>query len=623
MLDTGLGPWLVALSPSDALLLCLVGNLLLFLWGAYLILPQWHLPLRTPQEKPSPCIPPSPGKTQNILYINHLSQLLAPMLAVWQQHGSKNGTTEQARLSTTLEFVIGEINGTPATLGVTRVSLLELIDETLAALRPLVESSQTRIHILLDGPTRIACKATCLKGLLLMILLSNLHSRAGKAAQPGSMTIKVSYDSLAERLIFQWIEDPHHSASFLDNPRFKYLLAESGGEWQAPRLSLVARRPQDKTPRVPDSALTAIIISDDRQERQSLQQRLDLLGIATTVEINAREIDLCLVSGNHYRLLSTLVPPMQDSTCIVTLHKAARQALRKSAFHRALDYPLSQANLANIAQEITRRKYQTQTRHGVLVVDDSPFSAQQPERLFSELGHGVMSVSSGHEAITTMASRQFQMVLMDIQMPWLDGVETTRLIRQGDIRTPVIGLTAHASEAERQTYLDAGMNHVLTKPVSKEDLRLALAEYTRPRDSFVPVPLATSAPRPPLAARPTTRVAIFDPALALERANGKPAVMEELMALFIHGLAAEREAIMAVAEDPKELQQALHRLRGAVSYCGLPRLARAIEAVEIPLKDKRTEASIAQVKPLLMLLYQEIDTLIDWYAAHKEKLRLG
>ena len=631
MLDTGLSPWLVTLTPSAILLLCLVGNLLLFLWGAYLIRTQWQLPIRIPQEKPAPGMPPPAGKAAapNISYINHLSQLLVPMLAVWQQQaqhgsntGSENDTTEQARRIAQLEFVVGEINGTPATIGVTRTSLLELIDETLDALRPLVESTQTRIHILLDGPTRIACKATCLKGLLLMILLSNLHSRAGNAAQTGSMTIQVSYDTWAERLIFQWTEDWHQSASFLDNPRFQYLLAETGGEWQTPGLSLLASHPQDRTlPPGTDSALTAIIISDDPQERQSLQQRLDLLGIATTVELDVQEIDLCLVSGNNYRLLSTIIPSMQDSTCMVTLHEAARQVLPKNAFHRALDYPLSQAGLANIVQEIKHRKHQTHTRHGVLLVDDSPFSVQQPARLLTELGYSVISLPSGHAALATMASKQFQMVLMDIQMPGLDGVETTRLIRQRDTRTPIIGLTAHASDEERQAYLDAGMNHVLTKPVYKEDLSAALAEHTLSQDSFAP--LATSAPKPPVAARPTTRVAIFDFDLALNRANGKPAVMEELMALFMEGLAADRAAIMAVAEDPKQLQQALHRLRGALSYCGLPRLARAVESVEIPLKDSMTETSTAQVKPLVTLLYQEIDTLMDWYEVHKKALKTG
>ncbi len=549
----------------------------------------------------------TPLKAQ-IEYINSISLLLTPSLQSWK-HYLENGTRESsARLTATLEFLIGEMTNAQPDTRVTIAPLLELTDETLDILAPLLQSSQTRVHILFDSPTQVTCNATRLKQLLFMILLSSLHSRPEEVLQERSMSVTVSYSN--GLLCFRFMEDLGQLTGLSCHARFKDLLADSKVAWNNQCLTVAATHPQNKNSIPGDSGLTAMILSDNIQERKSLQQRLHTLGVTTTVDFNTHKIDLCLVSGKKYSMLPAITPSLQDSTCIVTLHRKAENIVNKNAFHIPLDYPISQAKLASIIREIEHRKHQKQARQSVLVVDDSPLSLQQPERLLTELGHEVTSVSSGHQAITAFESDQFQLVLMDIQMPELDGVETTRLIRRLDTKTPIIGLTAHATDEERQGYLAAGMNDVLIKPLDKASLRLIFKQ----EDTLTSLVAA----KPPLATTSSSRLAIFDAELALSRANGKPDLVQELMALFIKGLPEDQGAIRAATGDPVQLKRSLHKLRGAVSYCGVPRLARAIESLEIELKDNKAE----QVTPLLALLHREIETLIDWYERNHGELGL-
>jgi len=116
----------------------------------------------------------------------------------------------------------------------------------------------------------------------------------------------------------------------------------------------------------------------------------------------------------------------------------------------------------------------------VLLAEDGPVNQLLVKRLLEKAGHTVTVVETGQQAVNAVAGTHYDIVLMDIQMPGMDGIEATVSIRarENGRRVPVIALTAHAMEGDRERCLAAGMDGYLSKPIRPEALFAALAEHT-------------------------------------------------------------------------------------------------------------------------------------------------
>ena len=126
----------------------------------------------------------------------------------------------------------------------------------------------------------------------------------------------------------------------------------------------------------------------------------------------------------------------------------------------------------------------------VLLAEDEDISNFAMGVMLKRLGHRVVSVSNGQEALHELESAHFDVVLMDIQMPVLDGVEATRRIRAmtgSRARVHIVALTAYAMEGDREKFLSADMDDYVTKPVSQEDLMRALERAALLLDKNSPV----------------------------------------------------------------------------------------------------------------------------------------
>ncbi|HJX83510.1 MAG TPA: response regulator, partial [Candidatus Angelobacter sp.] len=110
----------------------------------------------------------------------------------------------------------------------------------------------------------------------------------------------------------------------------------------------------------------------------------------------------------------------------------------------------------------------------ILLVEDNAINHMLATRLLQKCGHFVTLATSGAEALTTLAAQSFDLVLMDVQMPGMDGFETTATIRAREStlerHTPIIALTAHAIKGDRQRCLDAGMDGYVSKPINTREL---------------------------------------------------------------------------------------------------------------------------------------------------------
>jgi protein-histidine pros-kinase len=123
----------------------------------------------------------------------------------------------------------------------------------------------------------------------------------------------------------------------------------------------------------------------------------------------------------------------------------------------------------------------------ILVVEDNPVNLKLITRFLSKMGHTVTSAENGLLALQKLEAGIFDLVFMDIQMPEMDGIETTRRIREaekensfmGSLPIPIIALTAHAMKGDREHFLKAGMDDYISKPVQKHELTEAIERVVR------------------------------------------------------------------------------------------------------------------------------------------------
>ena len=217
----------------------------------------------------------------------------------------------------------------------------------------------------------------------------------------------------------------------------------------------------------------------------------------------------------------------------------------------------------------------------VLVVEDNLINQQVTKAQLTALGIVADLAADGLAALELLARQRYAVVLMDCQLPGLDGYETTRRLRQmeKDRRTPVIAVTAHALRGEREKCFAAGMDDHLAKPLRLEDLRNALGRLL-PEVARVPLPAVTR-PRALNAAPPSLDAGRLAVLRQLERRTGE-LVVRRLAASFPPQarlrLAEMRQAVHD--NDPPALEQASHALKGGAANLGAPELARSCAELE-------------------------------------------
>jgi CheY-like chemotaxis protein len=222
----------------------------------------------------------------------------------------------------------------------------------------------------------------------------------------------------------------------------------------------------------------------------------------------------------------------------------------------------------------------------LLLAEDNAVNQRLAVSLLEKRGHQVVVVGNGREALAALEGGRFDAVLMDVQMPEMDGFEATAAIRAREAatgtHTPIIAMTAHALKGDRDRCLEAGMDTYVSKPLRSHELFEVL-------EGLVPAVAAEAAAEPGSApAEPQALPAAFDMALALERVDGDVELLKELAGLFLDDCPRRMEEIhQAIARrDASRLEQAAHNLKGSVGNFGA---REAFEAARRLEKDRRAE----------------------------------
>ena len=252
--------------------------------------------------------------------------------------------------------------------------------------------------------------------------------------------------------------------------------------------------------------------------------------------------------------------------------------LRRDEILDCLSVVLAGATAAKSAPPIVSRQTMREPRSGIvriLLAEDNIINQQVAVGLLRRLGLRADAVANGVEAIRALETLPYDLVLMDMQMPVMDGVEATRQIRHPrstvrNRKVPIIAMTANAMQSDRDECLDAGMNDYLSKPVSPQALADAL-------DRWLPQEAAALPERAPAAPQGTASVGtrapeapVFDKVGFLDRIMNDEAFARVLVAGYLDGIPTQIKALQDFLEtnDVAGSARQVHAIKGAAANMG-------------------------------------------------------
>lgn len=235
------------------------------------------------------------------------------------------------------------------------------------------------------------------------------------------------------------------------------------------------------------------------------------------------------------------------------------------------------------------------TEHRILIVEDNEVSQEVCRAVIESAGYQAEVVSSGQSAVEACRTGDYSLVLMDCQMPGMDGYEATRILRESGHHLPVIALTAHAFQEDRERCLRAGMNDYLSKPFSEEQLIAVV-------DSYV------------LGVGPILDLSRIQRLEGLDR-SGSRGLIKRLCDLYRADAPKALEAMAKAAgkSDAQGVRDAAHKFKSANQNLGLVRVGRVLERLEVPSLPAGT----------MQALLKELDTEVVRALVEVDKLSPG
>jgi PAS domain S-box-containing protein len=378
-----------------------------------------------------------------------------------------------------------------------------------------------------------------------------------------------------------------------------------------------------------------LVVDDNATNRQILRQQLGHWGLRVTAEESGPKalatLRAAAASGKGFDLaILDMKMPGMDGLSLARAIKAEKGAsgvrlvLLTSIGQRGhgaeasrigisayLTKPVDEADLYDCLVEVlTRgrspRERSLVTRHSLrearpqtgarlLVGEDNEVNQKVAVRLLEKLGYRVELADNGHEVVEACRRSRYDAVLMDGQMPGMDGFEATRLIREQEgeeRRTPIIAMTASAMKGDRERCLEAGMDDYVSKPVTPEALEAVLKRW-------VPVP--------PIAASADTAPAPTDPGDLLDGGviQGLMAVdqdgtlIDELVAVFLRLAPVRLDALHKAAQgNAGQLERTAHSFLGSCGNLGCRRMADLCARLEVLGRSGSTEGAPEIVRVL-------------------------
>jgi len=294
------------------------------------------------------------------------------------------------------------------------------------------------------------------------------------------------------------------------------------------------------------------------------------------------------------------------------LLKPVKQSELLDAILMALGHP-PEEKIPLITRHTIR---QARRKLDILVAEDNVVNQKLALKILEKRGHRAVVASNGKEAIEKLRGERFDLVLMDVQMPQMDGLSATREIRNLKLETrnskgrissiqhpvssiPIIAMTARAMKGDREACLAAGMDDYVSKPIKAEELFAVIEKFANGlQDKKKEKPSLSSRGNEPPAKD------VFDMPKALEVVNGDTELFKEIATLFLENLPDNIAQIRgAIAKsDADALDRAAHSLKGSVGNFGAKRAFEAAYRLEFMGKEGRlagAEGALSELEQAL------------------------
>jgi len=246
----------------------------------------------------------------------------------------------------------------------------------------------------------------------------------------------------------------------------------------------------------------------------------------------------------------------------------------------------------------------------ILIVDDNEINLKLAKILLENRGIKVTTAYDGEEAIDLTNKNLYDLILMDLHMPKIDGFQATEHIRKTNnpcSQTSIIALTANAIIEEQIHAYDSGMNDILLKPITEKELFNTLKRWLQPSSESTDITSIEKEPH----TEDEDSLEVHNENTGIELAGGNKQLANELFAMLIKELPTHRKEIKNAQKDKDltKLKNHTHKLHGATSYCGVPALRTAAKTFEGIIDD----AKIEELEKYYVELISAIDELVDYY----------
>lgn len=405
--------------------------------------------------------------------------------------------------------------------------------------------------------------------------------------------------------------------------------------------------------------LPVLVVDDNQTNLQIIQEMLKNWSMKPTAVDSAEQaLQLLDTTSNDARFPLVIVDALMPETdgfmllekarergsltsaAILMLSSADRQVfnercnnLKVSAY---LEKPISQSDLLDTIMTALQgpffkrgavKKIDTTTSTlNILVAEDVPANQKVILSILKRRGHNVTIANNGREALDILRAKTFDLVLMDVQMPTMDGLQATRTIRKKEQdsgkHTPIIAMTAHAMRGDRQKCIDAGMDNYIAKPINSQKLLRLVEMYADDMDAAIEeFPPNTSWSIPDPASRRTQKHPEIQPHItehldsvinmdsAIERIGGDTGLLADMVSYFFEdapGLLSQIRQHLD-SNQLEEASRAAHSLKGLCSNFDAKKPAELARKVE----RMASEGNIANIDQVVDDLEIQFGMLVD------------
>jgi two-component system sensor histidine kinase/response regulator len=219
---------------------------------------------------------------------------------------------------------------------------------------------------------------------------------------------------------------------------------------------------------------------------------------------------------------------------------------------------------------------ESRSRLRILLAEDNDVNRAMIARMVEKRGHSVRTVEDGNGALAALAAEPFDLILMDVQMPELDGIATTIAIRQRERGTsnhiPILAITAHAMRGDRERFLQYGMDGYVSKPVRSRELFDAIGDLLS-TDEAMPAEPADGV---------SADTAVFDESVALANTDDDRDMLADAVRICLDDLPKYVAEVRASLDrgDFGSLERAAHRMKSGLNLVGARGAAQAAERLE-------------------------------------------